>query len=141
MARNSYPDQSVLQAVKAMVAAGGGGGGGGGFLPGYALAYVASGNVDNLNPDPGVWPTGIGRIDITPSMGVAALLGLVAGTDGQLVYLYNADPNNELDLETGASSTPGNSFQGVGGSVLGLPPQTGTWICYYAGMINAWRIL
>lgn len=140
MAKMSYPDQSVLQAIAGMIAAGGGGGGGG-MLPGFISCFAAAGNTDNFNPELGTWPINIGRVDIDPSAGNATLLGLVAGTDGQLVYLYNPDTNNDLFIETSASSISANNFQGVGGSTLSLPPQTGTWICYYAGMINAWRIL
>ena len=114
---------------------------GGGYLPGYASIVTAAATIDNFNPDPGVWPTGIGCVDIDPSSGLTTIIGMVAGADGQLVFLWNADDTNEIEFQIGASSVPANNFQGVGGGPLILPPQTGTWARYYGGLLNVWRFL
>ncbi len=115
------------------------GGGGGGFLPGFLSINVAAGQTDNLNPGGG-WPANIARLDIDPNAGASSISGLLAGTDGQLVYLFNPDVANNLTLlNQSAASLAANRFQGSDDFIL--VPENGIFVCYYAGAVNRWRFI
>jgi hypothetical protein len=118
--------------------AAGGGGGGGGTLPGY-LAYASpAGANNNVNPGSG-FPTSIGRLDVTLGSGAANWTGLLAGTDGQILVIGNADATNNLTLNAlNAGSTSANQFRYSADMVL--TPNTSIQLVYYAGSVNLWVI-
>ncbi len=106
-------------------------------LGAYLLAAVPAGSSNDFNPG-GAWPT-IGRLDVTLALGAATLTGLVAGTDGQLVLLFNADPANNLTLDNqNAASAAANRFEASGN--WSIVPGGALWLAYYAGTVNRWRI-
>lgn len=112
--------------------------GGGGSLPGRIAFNVASGITNNLNPG-GTWPTSIARLLANPTAGNAELTGLIAGTDGQLVLLWNAAAigGNTIQLDNlAAGSTAANRFTLSDASMI-LPPQSGAWLVY-DGTLSLW---
>lgn len=108
----------------------------GGSLPG-ALAYASpAGSSNNVNPG-GTFPTNVGRLVVTLGGGDATWTGLVAGSDGQLVWIYNADAANNLTLSVAdAGSTAVNRFAGFNSLIL--PAQSSVLACYFAGSVNRW---
>ncbi len=114
----------------------------GGFLPGYVLYASASGTLNDVNPG-GTWPSNISRVDVTLGSGDAEWTGLVAGTDGQMVEIFNADATSTLTLDANpagsvAGSTAVNRMQYVGN--LSLGPGATAILIYRAGTINRWRL-
>lgn len=115
---------------------------GGGTVSGYLLYASATGTLNDVNPG-GAWPTGIARLDVTLASGAATWTGLVAGSDGQLVEIFNADSTNSLTLNanpagSSAGSSAANRFQWVGNMVIS--PGATAILIYTAGSINRWRI-
>ncbi len=113
-----------------------------GIVGGYLLYASPSGTNNNVNPG-GAWPTGISRLDVTLGSGNADWTGLLAGVDGQLVEIFNADSANTLTLDANpggsvAGSLAANRFQYVGS--LALPPGATAIAIYTAGSINLWRL-
>jgi hypothetical protein len=114
----------------------------GGFLPGYQPYASPTGTSNDVNPGGG-WPTSISRLDVTLASGNAEWTGLLAGTDGQMVEIFNADATNTLTLDANpagsvAGSAAANRFQFVGN--LALPPGASAIAVYSAGTVNRWRI-
>lgn len=113
---------------------------GGGFYPGFVSQAIAAGATNNLAPAgfPGTTAAPITRLDIDPSAGASNITGLLAGNDGQAVFIFNPDAVNSLTLNNqNVGSAAANRFQGSGDFVL--VPQNGILIIYYAGAINRWR--
>ena len=109
--------------------------GSGGNLP-AALAYASPAGIsNNVNPG-GAFPTNVGRLVVTLA-GDATWTGLVAGSDGQLVWIYNADATDNLTLSVAdAGSTAANQFAGF--SSLILPAQASVLACYFGLSVNRW---
>lgn len=60
-----------------------------------------------------------GRLDVTLAAGIATFTGLLAGADGQLLWLRNADATHALTLSNDdAASAAANRFKGTGNAVL-----------------------
>jgi hypothetical protein len=118
-------------------------GSGGGATLGSSLTFAtATGTTNDVNPG-GAWPTGIGRVDVTLAAGVATWTGLVAGADGQMVEIFNADAANTLTLNANpagsvAGSAAANRFQWVGN--MALAPGATAILVYSAGTVNRWRL-
>lgn len=105
-------------------------------LAAYAAFASPAGANNDVVPGAG-WPTGIGRLDVTLAAGVANWTGMVAGTDGQMVLLANADAANTLTLNNqNVGSAAANRFRGPGD--LALPPGDTVLAVYYAGSVNRW---
>lgn len=112
--------------------------GSGGASAAYLSANVPAGANNDFNPG-GTWPAGIRRLDLDPNAGASNLTGLVAGSDGQEVFLFNPDAANNLTLNSqNAGSAAANRFQIVADLILS--PNAGCILLYYAGSINRWRV-
>lgn len=107
----------------------------GGNLP-AALAYASpAGSSNNVNPG-GAFPTNVGRLVVTLA-GDATWTGLVAGADGQLLWIYNADATDNLTLSVAdVGSTAANRFAGFSSVIV--PAQASVLACYFAGSVNRW---
>ncbi len=109
---------------------------GGGVLPGARAFASPAGSSNNVNPG-GTFPTNITRLIVTEPSGDATWTGLLAGSDGQLLWIFNADAANNLTLSVAdAGSTAANRFAGF--SSLILPAQSSVLACYFAGTVNRW---
>lgn len=86
-----------------------------------ATAVLAAGANNNFNPGGG-WPTGIGRLILNSSAGIANITGLVAGTDGQQIEIVNALAGaSQVTLNSqNAGSAAANRFVYVGDLVLSV---------------------
>lgn len=85
------------------------------------------------NVDPGSIST-INRIHVDTSAGAASFSGLVAGLDGQLVWIFISGANDLTLLNESASSTITNRFHGLGDFVL---PADSSVLIYYDSGIGA----
>jgi hypothetical protein len=105
--------------------------GGGGTLTGR-LAYASpAGSSNNVAPG-GTFPTNVSRLIVTLAGGAATWTGLAAGTDGQLLYLTNADAAAALTLTSqDAASLAANRFLYGGGGVV-LTPGVSKMLLYDA---------
>lgn len=105
-------------------------GGGGGTLLGRVSYATPAGSQNNVAPGGG-FPTNKSRLVVTLA-GNATWTGLVAGTDGQLVYLTNADAADSLTLTSqDAGSLAANQFLYAGGGIV-LPPGASKLLLYDA---------
>lgn len=120
-------------------------GSGGGILGAYVNAgAVASGATNNYTPTgfPGTSAAPVSRLDISANAAGSNLTGLVAGTDGQIVVIFNSAAvggGNLILNNLNAGSSSANQFQGGGGSDFILIPQSSLQLVYFAGSVNKWR--
>lgn len=115
----------VLTNVGGRLAMAAAAGGSGGFL-GARLAYAsAAGTIANVSPGggfPGTSGAPIGSLIVTLASGSATWTSLKTGLAQQLLWIYNDDAVNTLELEPGVPGSAGFSeFSFVG--LLALPPQ------------------
>lgn len=76
-----------------------------------ATSALSAGANNNLNPG-GAWPAGFGRLILTSPGGASNVTGLRAGSDGQWMLIFNADPTNMITLNSlNAGSAAANQFQ------------------------------
>lgn len=124
---------TMVAGVPRFAAAASGGAGG------YLACTVPSGTSNDF--DPGApWPSGVGRLDLDASLGNATLTGLIAGSDGQIVYLSNIDPSFSIVLANqNTGSAAANRFRTV--DDLTLVPGDTLVILYYGGAVNRWVIV
>jgi hypothetical protein len=109
---------------------------GGGTLPAAVIYASPAGSNNNVNPGSS-FPTNKGRLVVTLAGGDATWTGLLAGSDGQLLWIFNADASHNLTLSVAdAGSTGANRFAGF--SSLILPAQASVLACYFAGSVNRW---
>ncbi|MGA9854243.1 MAG: hypothetical protein WBR29_03060 [Gammaproteobacteria bacterium] len=114
---------------------------GGGVAERYPVT-LAAGTTDNLNPGNG-WPgNGLGaRLLLDPSAGAATLTGLVAGSDGMLVLIWNTAAiggNNITFNNLDAGSDAANQFD-ISSATFILIPQSRT-VAVYDMDIGKWSI-
>jgi hypothetical protein len=104
----------------------------GGGLPGRYTVAQAAGTYNNVTPGAG-WPnsdTGA-RLIATPT-GNVIWTGLVAGNDGEMVFLWNNSATYSITLNNNSgSSSAGNQFL-ISGTSLFIPPIAGAWLVYDA---------
>jgi hypothetical protein len=119
-------DQAFVGWVKGLIS----GGSTGGISSGRVLKDLPAGASNNLNPGGG-WPTGIGRLILTASSGVANVTGLLAGIDNQWVLIQNDDGANNITLnnENGGSAAA-NQFTYAADLIL--PPESTVLAIYDA---------
>jgi hypothetical protein len=113
--------------------------GGGGTLPVRLAVVAAAGVINDYNPG-APWPV-VCRLLVTPGAGGSALTGLLAGSDGQLVYLTNnaALGGDDLTLDNlNAGSAAANRFS-ISGDPFILPAQ-GSVSLVYDGTDALWRV-
>ncbi len=85
--------------------------------------------------------TGKIRLAVTLAAGSAAWTGMLAGTDGQEVVLWNSDSANSLTLAVqNIGSASVNQFQGSAGAYT-VSPGNAYLLIYWGGTINAWVIV
>ena len=118
------------------------GGGGGTVAVGLLRAAVAlaAGATNNLNPHAAVpaWPTNYGRLILTAPSGVANVTGLVAGADGQWLWIFNNDGANAVTLNSqNAGSSAANRFSYFADLVLS--PKVGV-VAIYDATIARWLL-
>lgn len=103
----------------------------GGLILSGRRAYASPAGAQNdVNPGGG-FPANIGRLIVTLAAGNASWTGLIAGADGQLLYLTNADAANSLELDVAnAGSAAANRFLYQFNLVLG--PGVSKLLCYDA---------
>lgn len=124
---------TMVSGVPAFAAASGGGG----TLTGR-LAYASPAGASNNVAPGGGFPTNKSRLVVTLAAGDANWTGLVAGSDGQLLLLTNADAANSLTLNaSNAGSVAANRFLYQFDIVLG--PGVSKLLCYDATLAN-WLI-
>lgn len=112
-----------------------GSGGGGAAGTGRATASLPASTTNNLNPGS---LTGVGRLILTAGSGAASVSGLIAGTDGQYLFIYNNDPTNTITLlSQNAGSTAANRFAYLGD--LQLVPGEGV-LAVYDATIARWLL-
>lgn len=105
-------------------------GSGGGTLIGRVGYASPAGSQNNVDPGSG-FPTNKSRLVVTLA-GNGTWTGLVAGADGQLVYLTNADAADSLTLTSqDAGSVAANRFLYAGGGIV-LPPGASKLLLYDA---------
>lgn len=122
----------------ATAGSGGGGGGGTGLL--RAAVALAAGGTNDLNPHASspAWPTSYGRLILTAPSGVANVTGLVAGTDGQWLFIFNNDAANAVTLNSqNAGSAAANRFVYFADMVLS--PGVGV-VAVYDATIARWLL-
>lgn len=126
---------TMVSGVPAFAAASGGGSSG--TLTGrIAYASPAGANNDVTPPVvlPATWVT-THRLIVTLAAGNANWTGLLAGTDGQQLFLTNADAANSLTLNAqNAGSAAANRFLYLFDVVLG--PGVSKLLCYDATLAN-----
>lgn len=85
--------------------------------------------------------TGNIRLAVTLAAGSTAWTGMLAGSDGQEVILWNSDPTNNLTLAVqNVGSASANQFQGSAGAYT-LSPGNAYLLIYWGETINAWVIV
>ncbi len=129
---------TMVGGVPAFAAAAGGGSSG--ILTGR-LGYASPAGANNdVTPPvvlPATWLTTF-RLVVTLPGGNANWTGLLAGADGQLLFLTNADAANSLQLDpSNAGSAPANQFLYQFSLVLG--PGVSKLLCYDATLAK-WLI-
>lgn len=125
----------VLTMVGGVPAFAAAGAAGGLILSGRRAYASPAGAVNNVNPGGG-FPINIGRVVVTLAAGNANWTGLVAGADGQLLFLTNADAANTLELDAlNAGSLAANRFLYGGGGVF-LPPGVSKLLLYDGTLAN-----
>lgn len=114
----------------------GGSGGSGSTLPGYAYKAYASGAGAQADVNPPL-PNANTRLLVTLAGGAAQWSGMLAGTDGQAVLIFNGDPANNLTLQNqNAGSLAANRFWGPADVIL--PPGAALLVVYTAQGISRW---
>jgi hypothetical protein len=110
----------------------------GGLILAGRKAYASpAGANNNVNPGGG-FPLNIGRLVVTLAAGNANWTGLLAGADGQLLYLTNADAANTLELDpSNVGSAAANQF--LYQFSLALGPGVSKLLCYDATLAK-WMI-
>jgi hypothetical protein len=127
----------VLTMVGAVPAFAAAGAAGGLILSGRRSYASPAGAQNDVNPGGG-FPANIGRLVVTLAAGNANWTGLLAGSDGQLLYLTNADAANTLELDVAnGGSAAANQFQYQFGLALG--PGVSKLLCYDA-TIAKWML-
>lgn len=118
-----------------VVASSGGGGSGTGFGTLRATVALAAGGNNNLNPHAAApaWPTNYGRLILTSAGAAAAnLTGLLAGSDGQPLVIFNNNPAGGAGAITlnadNAGSLAANRFAYAFDYILS--PQAGVLVMY-----------
>lgn len=130
---------TMVGGVPAFAAAGGGGGGSGTLTGRVAYSSPAGTNNDVTPPVvlPATWVT-THRLVVTLAAGNANWTGLLAGADGQQLFLTNADAVNSLTLSrANGGSVPANQFLYQFDIVLG--PGVSKLLCYDATLAQ-WMI-
>ncbi|HYM34701.1 MAG TPA: hypothetical protein VET48_04845 [Steroidobacteraceae bacterium] len=115
-------------------------GGGGGPSTGGVLvtAALAAGANNDFNPG-GAFPVGVGRLDLDSTAGVATVTGLLAGSDGQQVFIRNKPGGNNVTLmNANGGSAAANQFTSSDDIIL--TPGTAVVLMYTAGAINKWAL-
>lgn len=113
--------------------------GGLGVLSGYVSATITTASTNDYNPGSS-FPTGYGRIDINPSTNDITLTGLLAGTDGQQVFIRNTGSTyNVIFTIASSSSSAANRFDGSGTSFV-LGPGARVFAIYYTSPSARWSI-
>lgn len=107
--------------------------------PQYLSAVITAASTDDYTPSGG-WSNVVGRLDIDPTTVDSTLTGLVAGSDGQRVWVCNTDAVFNLKLVVASSSsTAANRFRGPPGTFT-LSPGSRVLLVYYGGSVNRWVI-
>lgn len=123
----------LINAFNALTASGSG--------TGYITATLASALTSNWNPGGG-FPSGIISIDVNCSVN-ATVDGLVAGSDLQVLWIYNIPTSvGMLTLQISPSaSSAADQFRGPG-TALVLMPGMGRMLRYYGASsgVNRWTI-
>lgn len=110
----------------------------GGLILSGRRAYASPAGAQNdVNPGGG-FPLNIGRVVVSLAAGNAVWTGLLAGADGQLIFLTNGHAANSLELDVAnAGSAPANQFLYQFNIVLG--PGVSKLLCYDATLAK-WMI-
>lgn len=129
---------TMVNGVPAFAAAAGGGSSG--ILTGRVAYASPAGASNDVAPPvvlPATWLT-TSRLIVTLAAGNANWTGLLAGADGQLLYLTNADAANSLTLNhSNGGSVPANQLLYQFDIVLG--PGVSKLLCYDATLAQ-WMI-
>jgi hypothetical protein len=105
-----------------------------------AVVTPPAGQSDDVDPGPGDIGI-INRVHVDTSAGAASFSGIVAGSDGQLLWLLVTGANDLTLLNADGSSAPGNQFSGLGDLVI---PAGGSALIYWdvgVGASGAWVML
>jgi hypothetical protein len=79
------------------------------------------------NVDPGTIAT-LNRIRVDTTAGAASFTGIVAGADGQLLWIVNTGANDLTLTNNSGASSAGNRFSGLGDITI---PGGGSALIYY----------
>lgn len=110
----------------------------GGGIGAYLAPAALLATQNDYDPGSG-FPTGIGRLDLTPAAGGSTITGLLAGSDAQMLLVGNLSGVDVITLvNQSASSAAPNRFR-YAGDISIVPGET-IVLCYYAGTINRWVI-
>lgn len=104
------------------------------LAPAVDLAPPA-GASNNVDPGPGSIGT-INRLRVNTAAGAASFTGIVAGTDGQLLWILNTGANDLTLVDNSGGSAAGNRFRGVGVDII--IPSGGSALIYYDSTVAAW---
>lgn len=95
---------------------------------------AAAGNNDNVTPAaPDI--TQINRLFVNTTNGDATFTGLVAGADGQLVWVWNQGTNLLTLANQNAGSTAANRFRGLDDILI---PANGSVLIFYDASVSRW---
>jgi hypothetical protein len=101
-----------------------------------ATFVAAAGNNDNVDPGPGDINT-INRLYVDTTAGAATIRSIVAGLDGQLLWVLNLSGGNPLTLNNASGTSPAaNNLSG--GSDITIEDGDSLLIFYDAGSIVRW---
>jgi hypothetical protein len=110
-----------------------GAGAGGVTLGAFAEIILPAGTVNDLDPvpvGPPAWPATYGRIDLNTDAGPVTITGILAGKDGQVVWLRNSGTSNDAVFSANDSGSAAPNRIIFYFNVIMVPQQCGL-LCYF----------